>query len=307
MEESVPLEHTCYAVLCSVSSIRNSMQSARGFEYGVRHIISPQSGMVSDILLSTLELDRSQIAFLLDLGSIYLNHRRLKEDIPISIGDYLRVHSKPRRFIMNNEHWQNRVLFENEHFIVANKISGLPVHAGVDNNKEHLQNYLAEALQCTLFVTHRLDIPTRGLIVYAKTSEFQSAFNKLLIQREMTKIYKALVEGDSLSPGILTHYMEPSPRAPKKVSREAHEGWQNCVLEILSVTEKENHRSELKINLLSGRTHQIRAQLGHEKHPIIGDHAYGAQKLWEEEKIELEACELSFINPLTGENHNFKL
>lgn len=283
------------------------MQSARGFEYGVRHIISPQSGMISDVLLSSLELAPSQVEFLLDLGSIYLNHQRLKENTHVAVGDYLRVHTKPRRFIVHNENWHDRVLFENEHFIVANKISALPVHASVDNHKEHFQNYLAQALKCNLHVTHRLDIPTRGLIVYAKTREFQSAFNKLLIQREMTKIYKALVEGNSLSPGLLTHYMEPSPRAPKKVSREEHEGWQNCILEILEVNQKENQRSELKIHLLTGRTHQIRAQLGYENHPVVGDHAYGATKLWEEEKIELEANELRFVNPLTGENHHFCL
>lgn len=283
------------------------MQSARGFEYGVRHIISPQSGAISDVLLNILELDRDQIEFLLDLGSIYHNHQRVRENISIATGDYLRVHTNPRRFIIKDENWQDRIIFENEHFLVANKISGLPVHASVDNHKEHLQNYLAQYLKCNLHVTHRLDIPTRGLIVYAKTTEFQTAFNKLLIQRETTKIYKALVEGTALLPGLLTHYMEPSPRAPKKVSREAHEGWQDCVLKILEVNQKENNRSELKIHLLTGRTHQIRAQLGCEKHPIVGDHAYGAPKLWADEKIELEACELIFINPLTSEPHRFIL
>lgn len=283
------------------------MQSARGFEYGVRHIISRQPGKVSDVLLSNLELDLAQIHFLLDFGSVYLNHQRLKEDSSVSAGDYLRVHTKPRRFVVSNENWDKRVLFENEHFVVANKLSGVPVHASVDNNKEHLQYYLGQALKTNLLVTHRLDIPTRGLIVYAKTTEFQSAFNKLLIQREMTKIYKALVEGQFVTPGILTHFMEPSPRAPKKVQRQVQECWQECVLEILEVDEKENNRSELKIHLLTGRTHQIRAQLGCENHPIVGDHAYGAQRLWDDEKIELESCELSFVDPISSEQHCFKL
>lgn len=283
------------------------MQSARGFEYGVRHIISPQSGRLSDVLLGILELDLAQVEFLMDLGSIYLNHKRVKEDSSVSEGDYLRVHTKPRRFLPDDGQWSSRILFMNDHFIVANKISGLPVHASVDNRKEHLQAYLEKTLNCELFVTHRLDVPTRGLIVYAKTREFQTAFNQLLTQREMTKIYRALVEGDGLTPGILTHYMEPSPRAPKKVSAVPHEGWQDCVLEILNIKTLPAQQSELRLHLHTGRTHQIRAQLAHEQHPIVGDHAYGAHKLGEEDKIELEACELLFTNPLTGENHHFCL
>ncbi len=307
MEETLPLEHPCYTVLCVVSLLRSSMQSARGFEYGVRHIISPQSGLISDVLLSTLELDKAQVEFLLDLGAIYLNQKRIRDNSSISAGDYLRVHMKPRRFPTTETNWKNRIVFENSEFIVVNKTSGIPVHASVDNIQENLHAYLEKTLQHPLYVTHRLDVPTKGLIVYAKTMQFQAAFNKLLVDREMKKIYRAIVEGQKLSPGLLTHYMEPSPRAPKTVSANAKDGWQECQLEILSSTNLPNERSELKIHLLTGRTHQIRAQLGYEKHPIVGDHAYGATKLWEEEKIELEACELSFKSPLSGESYHFLL
>lgn len=283
------------------------MQSARGFEYGVRHIISPQSGGLCDFLLSTLDLSREHVYFLLDLGSVYLNHKRVTENLSVSQGDYLRVHTKPRRFLPNDGQWASRVLFENEHFILANKVSGLPVHASVDNRRENLQAYLEQTLNTQLFVTHRLDVPTRGLIVYAKTPTFQMAFNKLLQQREMRKIYRAVVEGQGLKSGLITHYMEPSPRAPKTVSRTFHEGWQECLLEILNVKELPEGQSEIRIQLLTGRTHQIRAQMGFEKHPLAGDHAYGAQKLWDEDRIELEACELVFSNPLTGEFHHFAI
>ncbi|NUN05238.1 MAG: RluA family pseudouridine synthase [Bdellovibrio sp.] len=283
------------------------MQSARGFEYGVRHIISPQSGSVFDVLLSTLNFDRMQSEFLLNLGSIYLNHQRLKENSSVSVGDYLRVHTKPRRFLCDDGRWNERVLFHNEHFVVVNKVAGLPVHASVDNIQENLQAYLEKAVGCQLFGTHRLDVPTQGLIVYAKSTEFQSAFNKLLITREIQKIYRATVEGETNFVGTLTHFMEPSPRAPKKVAKEAHPGWQECVLEVLSATPLENLRTELQIQLHTGRTHQIRAQMGFHGHPIVGDHAYGAEKIYTEDRIELQACELRFLNPMTGEAHHFKI
>lgn len=286
------------------------MQSARGFEYGVKHIISQQSGLerqlMSDVLLGNTDLDLSQIKNLLNLGAIYLNGQRLQEDFSVSDGAYLRVHTKPRRFPPNDGLWHERIIFENAHFIIVNKISGLPVHASVDNIRENVQAYLEETLKHPVFLTHRLDVPTRGLIVYGKTAEFQTAFNKMLIARELKKIYRARVSTPPTL-GLLTHYMEPSPRAPKKVDRVEHPGWQNCVLEVLSATLLADGTYEVKIHLHTGRTHQIRAQLGFEKCPIIGDHAYGAEKIWAEDRIELEACELEFTNPLTGASHHFKI
>jgi 23S rRNA pseudouridine1911/1915/1917 synthase len=283
------------------------MQSARGFEYGVRHIISPESGLISDVLMGILQMPESDILFLLDLGSVYLNHERVKKNSSLSVGDYVRVHTKPRRFTPNDGHWRDRLLFTNEHFVVVNKISSLPVHASVDNIKENLQSYLQSELGTEVYVTHRLDVPTRGLMVYARTPEFQSAFNKLLIDRGMTKIYRARVEGQGVKPGILKHFMEPSPRAPKKVQKDFCEGWQECLLEILDVEALPENQSELRIRLLTGRTHQIRAQVSYEGFPIVNDHAYKAKKLNDLDAIELEACELEFINPLTGEKHSFKI
>lgn len=302
------------------------MQSARGFEYGVKHIICPpeisggaSSYLISDALLSILGFDFKQTDDLLNLGAVYKEGQRITENQMITSGTYLRIHSKPRRFPKDDGRWTERIHFQNEHFVLVQKTSGLPVHASVDNLRENVQAYVSAALQGPLFVTHRLDVPTRGLIVFAKTKEFQSAFNKALIQREVKKIYHALVEiaedSESLpTKGFLKHYMENSPRAPKHVDKIPHEGWQECLLEILEIEEKESFNPEaktkimkLKILLHTGRTHQIRAQLGFEKWPIIGDLAYGASRNIDEESIELEANELEFTNPLTNEHHHFKL
>jgi 23S rRNA pseudouridine1911/1915/1917 synthase len=262
---------------------------------------------LSDVLLSTLELSWPEFEKILALGAIYLNQQRISENIEIKEQDYLRVHLKPRRFVPDDHQWSSRVVFQNEHFVVVRKISGLPVHASVDNIQENLHAYLSAHLNCKLYVTHRLDVPTRGLIVYAKTLEFQSAFNKLLIERGVHKVYRAQVEMPATAAaagpvvGILIHYMEPSPRAPKVVAKTpARNDWQECVLEILEID-----GSHLKILLHTGRTHQIRAQLGFEGFPTVGDHAYGAKKIFNEDRIELEACELRFQNPLTGEQHEF--
>ncbi len=286
------------------------MQNARGFEYGVKHIISPPSGPevvhLTEVLALTLDFHPDLTTELLNLGAIYIQNQRTLTNEAVPPGTYIRVHSKPRRFPLPDENFNKRILFHNDHFILANKPSGLPVHASVDNIRENLLAYLEKELQQSLFVTHRLDVPTRGLIVYAKTKEFQSAFNKSLIAREIKKIYTARV----LQPpglGLMKHFMEISPRAPKKIDRIANPGWQECLLDILSKKKLHDDSYELRIQLHTGRTHQIRAQLGFENCPILGDHAYGAAKTENLDKIELEASELEFTNPLTDENHIFRI
>lgn len=280
------------------------MQSARGFEYGVRHIISPQSGFLCDVLLSNLDVDLSQLEFLLQIGAIYHKGTRVSKNIFIEKEDYIRVHTKPRRFLPDDGKWRSRIAFENEHFLVIKKVSGLPVHASVDNILENVQAYVEAAVGHPVFLTSRLDVPTRGLLVYAKTEAFQTAFNKILIARECDKIYRAQVHGKNIPKGLMTHYMEPSPRAPKTVSTEAHEGWQECQLEVIGSRYWEEGITEVRIRLITGRTHQIRAQMAASGFPIVGDVTYGAPKEWVDDRIELEAVELLFTNPLTGEHHH---
>jgi 23S rRNA pseudouridine1911/1915/1917 synthase len=273
--------------------------SSRGFEYGVQHLLAPQPGLLTDVLKSNLKLDQAQAEFLCDIGAVYLNESRLKpcsKNMQISQGAYLRVHSKPRRFEPTLVKFPECVIYQDENLLVVNKPSGLPVHPTVDNTKENLLSLLQEQTGIELFVTHRLDVPTRGLIILAKNKTAQAFINHQLTDGLVKKVYRAKVSGFSLPLGELVHYMKPSPRAPKEVSVVERPGWAQCRLKILDILNSSATNSEILIELVTGRTHQIRAQMAAIGNPIVGDKQYGSKIELSAEAICLEAQYLSFEN-----------
>ncbi len=276
----------------SMSDTTTPSVSSNGFEYGVKHFFSPKAGALSEVLHSALNMAMEEIKELLKLGAIYVNHQRQTENIQIAQGLLCRVHTKPRRYNCETN-WKERIIFENSDFLVLNKPSGIPSHPSVDNAIENSLTQVALARKIDLQITHRLDTLTSGLIVYSKNPGFVKNFNIQIQNRNVEKKYVALAENPKVFPPRLIHYMEPSPRAPKKVSSHFIEGWAQCELEIL---EQKNHvtYSWIKINLLTGRTHQIRSQLAETGSPILGDTLYGSKLSYKPDAIALRACELRF-------------
>lgn len=290
----------------------DSFLSNRGKSYGVEHILANRTASLADLLTEQLGIEEIRTEELLHFGSIYLNSERINNSLKsmqISQGDYLRVHQNPRRFPVGSVSWKTCVIENCDQYIVINKPSGLPVHPTVDNTQENLCRLLSSHLGHELFITSRLDLPTSGLLVFAKTKEFQKHYNVALTNNEVKKTYKALANGTDIPLGEWLHYMEPSPRAPKKVQKQNEAGWVHCLMNVLDSKPSGEGLSEVTIELVTGRTHQIRAQLAFEGHPIVGDQAYGSSALLGAstcEEIALQCCSLGFPD-LTGVWHDFKL
>ena len=271
----------------------SSEVGSHGFKYGVKHFKNLKSGYLTDLVSETLMLTKQQVLDLLHLGAIYVENYRQNEDLKIKEDQLFRVHTKPRRHLTDFD-WKQRILFEDSDFLILNKPSGVPSHAAVDNIKDNSLYQVEQALQVKLMITHRLDTLTEGLIVYGKTKRFVNDFNKQITARLIQKKYVALIETTKSLPTKLIHYMESSPRAPKKVTEFYQENSALCELEILE-QKIEQDLSWVKINLLTGRTHQIRAQVSAMNAPILGDTLYGSKKSWKENAIALRACEIEFM------------
>ncbi|MBY0372153.1 RluA family pseudouridine synthase, partial [bacterium] len=243
------------------------------------HYVAKEATSVSAVLQNHFSLDPQQSGDLLRLGAIYSNKRRVFEDRPLAKGAYLRLHLKPKRFAVDKVDWHTSRVRETSDFLIVHKPAGIPLHASLDNAVENVLERLREETRQPLYVTGRLDTPVAGLVVLAKTPDFQKRFNHLLAHREVVKQYRALSE-NAVPVGKLVHYMAPSERAPRQVSTEQTPGSQICELEVHSgeALDFDGRRVwESLLTLHTGRTHQIRAQLGAIGSPILGDRMYGSR------------------------------
>lgn len=265
----------------------------------IAHHVANEPTTLVECLKNHFKLEEPQANDLLRLGAIYSGNRRVFTNIKMGKGAYVRIHLKPKRFNVNGIDWKNLIIAETKDFVVLNKPCGIPIHATLDNHEENVLTQMRTALGCNLYVTQRLDVPVSGMVVFAKSKEFQTRFNKLLHDRKVTKKYTALTEVQ-VPVGKHIHYMEPSERAPKRMSLEAKDKWQVCEL----IVEKSegtllNGQAffESKVQLITGRTHQIRAQLALLGAPLLNDIQYGSRVKFEtEEAIGLFCSEVSWDN-----------
>jgi 23S rRNA pseudouridine1911/1915/1917 synthase len=261
-----------------------TMVSSFGFEYGVKHFHAPDNGPVDQIIKSVLNLSDTVYNELFNLGSIYVSHQRLIDSTKsVSVGELIRVHTKPRRYFCNYD-WKSFIVYENSDYLILNKPSGIPSHPSVDNQIENSLTQTEIATNQKLLISHRLDTTTEGLIVYGKTKDFVKSFNIQIQNHLIQKNYVAYCETNKILPQTVIHYMKPSPRAPKEVSPIFTEGWDFCELKILSQKKIDPDLSWIKIDLLTGRTHQIRTQMAELGAPLCGDIMYGAKTPWSKNK-----------------------
>ncbi len=199
------------------------------------------------------------------------------------------------------------VVYLDNHLLVVNKISGLLTQeTNLEENslqnfcKQYLKEKYSKAGNVFCEPIHRLDKDVSGLVIFARTSKALSRLNAQIRKRSVTKKYVALVEGllDFCEEKQFTHYLIKENYRAKAFDQEK-EGSKNAELFIRPL---ETHASNtlVEVTLVTGRYHQIRAQLSHIGHPILGDHKYGATSRGKRE-IALHHKEFSLDHPVTKE------
>jgi len=212
------------------------------------------------------------------------------------------------KIISNKSNLQ--ILHEDNHIIVVNKRVGDIVQGDKTGDKplsdvvkEYLKDKYNKPGDVFLGVVHRLDRPTTGIVVFAKTSKALERLNKMFSQRETQKTYWAVVKNKPpKSQDILIHFLKRNEKnnTSKAHTKEVPES-KKASLEYKIIKELNNYFA-LEINLHTGRHHQIRAQLSAIGCPIKGDLKYGFDRSNPDGGIHLHARKLSFSHPVTKEN-----
>lgn len=193
-----------------------------------------------------------------------------------------------------------RIVYEDNHLIAVFKPAGVLVQGDISGD-ENLMDLIKEMLagrdnksgNVFLGLIHRIDRPVSGIVLFAKTSKGASRISEQIRNRKFKKTYQALAVGNvSPANGSLTHrLLKDEARKMAIVSDRGDE----AILEYVTIESSEKH-SLLKIDLITGRFHQIRAQLSAIGHPILGDVKYGAPEPLLDRSIALCATELEFVS-----------
>jgi 23S rRNA pseudouridine1911/1915/1917 synthase len=202
-----------------------------------------------------------------------------------------------------------QILFEDNHFIIVNKQSGDLVQGDKTGDaplSDLIKSYLKEKYlkpgAVFLGVAHRLDRPTTGVVVFAKTSKALERFNKMLRENKVAKTYWAIVKNKpEKAEDTLTSYLKKNPKNNKSTSFNSEiEGSKKAVLHYKLIKSLENYHL-LEVDLETGRHHQIRCQLAAIGCPIKGDLKYGFDRSNKDASIHLHAHKIEFIHPVTNE------
>ena len=207
-----------------------------------------------------------------------------------------------------------KVIYEDNHIIIVEKVPNIPSQADKTGDIDMLtlvKKYLKEKYNkpgnVYLGLVHRLDRPVGGIMVFAKTSKAAARLSNQVRERILKKKYLAVVDGKiEKQTGILEDYLYKDER--HNISKVVKKEKKNAKLakldyEVIKYNEVKD-LSLVKVNLHTGRHHQIRVQLSHFGHSIFGDQKYGTRG--KGKQIALWAYELTIEHPISKEKMTFQ-
>lgn len=202
-----------------------------------------------------------------------------------------------------------QVLFEDNHIIIVNKRAGDIVQGDKTGDKplsdvvkEYIKDKYNKPGNVYLGTVHRLDRPTTGLVIFAKTSKALPRLNKLFIDKAINKTYWAIVKNQPKKPkNSLTHWLKKNPKNNKsKAHIKEIPDSKKAILHYKTIKTLDNYYL-LEVNLETGRHHQIRVQLASIGCPIKGDLKYGFDRSNKDASISLHARHIEFMHPVKNE------
>jgi 23S rRNA pseudouridine1911/1915/1917 synthase len=268
------------------------------------------------------DFSRTRIKEWIEAGQVRVDGRSLLPKEKLIGGEQVRVEAElVQEVLMVPERIELDVVHRDKHLFVIDKPAGLVVHPGAGNNAGTLQNALLHldpklARLPRAGIVHRLDKDTSGLMVVARTLAAHTALTRIIEAHEVTRQYEAVCVGVMTAGGTVN---APIDRHPTDRVRMTVRNSGRDAITHYRVLHRYRGHTHVRVQLETGRTHQIRVHLAHIKHPIVGDRVYGGRlvlpKRASTELIEmlrefprqaLHAARLDFAHPVTDKPMMFE-
>lgn len=211
---------------------------------------------------------------------------------------------------MHTNKYNLQVLFEDNHLIIVNKRAGDIVQGDKTGDtplnevvKAYVKEKYSKPGNVYLGTVHRLDRPTSGVVIFARTSKALERLNKMLREKKIDKTYWAIVKNQPpKNTDTLINWLKKNPKNNKSTAfKKEMDGSKKGILHYTILKKLQNYFL-LEIGLETGRHHQIRSQLSNIGCPIKGDLKYGFNRSNKDGSIHLHARKISLIHPVSKEN-----
>ncbi len=233
--------------------------------------------------------------------NVLVNGKKSKSDYKLSEQDEVKIrfdfkqntqtYKKTNILDKDVELLKKNIVFENQDYCILNKPSGIASQPGSKVKKNIIDILNFNSSKSNYYIVHRLDLETTGLMLIAKNREYAVKFSNAFQKKEITKTYIAIIKGKikSNSGEVLTDEEIDG----KKVTYKSY----------FEVILKNERYSYIKINLITGKKHQIRKQFSSLGHPVIGDDKYNLEK--NKNDLMLHSSEIEFS--YKDKNHKYKI
>ncbi|MBL4636454.1 MAG: RluA family pseudouridine synthase [Kofleriaceae bacterium] len=251
------------------------------------------------------ELSRRKARVLLEIGGVFVDRARVKvasrkvkegQLVEAVLGGALdRATKKTGQQARSQDEAKTRthsLLFEDDYIVIANKPAGLLTAPTPESDRGNLSDRLARERNIRIWVVHRIDLNTSGILVFAKTEDTNRELSTTFREHNIQRQYIAVVQGDW-------------PEDLLRVDTEV--GGKSAVSHFEIIERFPGKATVLRVRLETGRTHQIRIHAAEAGFPVLGDKQYGEVSDLAPPRMALHAYLLAFIHPDTGEDKRFEI
>ena len=234
----------------------------------LKKITADKEKRLSKLIEQNVSINFSKVQKLIREKNVKVNGKRTGEDVLIHSGDLVEVYLPETKL---------NIFYEDGDIIVVFKPRKIET---INESGDSLLDALEKQKNTKLFAVHRLDRNTEGLVVFAKNMEAKNSLDEAFKNRTIHKYYLALVAGvpATKQDDLVAYLKKDEANSLVTVSDKKGDGFEEIKTNYKVIKENENS-AVLEVELLTGKTHQIRAHLAHIGYPIIGDEKYGNSKL----------------------------